>query len=614
VSRLDPSRNAITATVTVGREPAALATDGDAVLVADGSDGAVYRIGGGTTSPRRIAVIGAVPAALAETANDTLLTTDDLPSSHRGGTFVMADQEDFILTDPAMDSSNPTTWVWDSLVRYRRVAGSAGFDLVPDLATSIPQPTDGGRTYVFHVRPGIRYSTGGVVRPSDFARALRRIMQGVWQLPDQLSGSFLRFSLHSLDGVSGCVEDPPRAPCDPSRAITADDAAGTVTYHLAQPDSDFLHALAGTGVPVPPGAPMRASTSTRVPGTGPYMITVNDKHHALYVRNPYFHVWSADARPDGNVDRIDWLKDVSSTERPGDTTDAIALVEAGRADSAYKVLSPADTERVLRLYPSRVHLTPYPGGLEIGYEFRLDRPPFASADVRRALNLAIDRSRIAQATPQYSRPACRTIGAGIPGYLPTCAYTADQQPGGPPVIARARALVRRAQAVGEVVHMASWTKIDAARDPASAYKPWDDEVIAALRAIGLRVDVRRFVPSERDTFSQYDGDLFMHFGTGEGGEDGRDAIADITEGCPAHLDPGAFCDPTTHRLWARAVSLPDGADKVRALTAVDDHLTAEAAWLPVVTTINVVFLSKRAGNYGYQPATGGSLWDRMTVR
>jgi peptide/nickel transport system substrate-binding protein len=344
------------------------------------------------------------------------------------------------------------------------------------------------------------------------------------------------------------------------------------------------------------------------------MITVNDRHHALYVRNPYFRVWSADARPDGNVDRIDWLKDVSQAERPGDTTDEVAMVESGKADSAYKVLSPADTERVLRLYPSRVHLTPFPGGFEVGYAFRLDRPPFASADVRRAVSLAIDRSRIAEATPQFSRPTCRTIGAGIPGYLPTCPYTVDHQPGGPPDITRARALLRRAGAVGQVVHMASWTRVADPLHTASPYKRWDDQVIAAMRSIGLKVVVKRFAPEDGDGFFNYDGDLFLHFGPGEGGEDGRDAISDITEECPAHLDPGEFCDPTTRRLWQRAVSLPDGADKVRALTAVDDHLTAEAAWLPLSTTINVVFLSKRAGNYGYQPATGGSLWDRMTVR
>jgi hypothetical protein len=41
----------------------------------------------------------------------------------------------------------------DGLVGYRRVGGSAGSVLLPDLATFIPQPTNGGLTYTFQLRP-----------------------------------------------------------------------------------------------------------------------------------------------------------------------------------------------------------------------------------------------------------------------------------------------------------------------------------------------------------------------------------------------------------------------------------------------------------------------------
>ena len=78
--------------------------------------------------------------------------------------------------------------------------------------------------------------------------------------------------------------------------------------------------------------------------------------------------------------------------------------------------------------------------------------------------------------------------------------------------------------------------------------------------------------------------------------------------------PAPSATPTTARLWKRNLALPDGATKTRAWTELDDHLVDEAAWLPVANEINVVFLTKRVGNYGYQPAVGGSLWDRLTVR
>ena len=50
-------------------------------------------------------------------------------------------------------------------MRFRRTGGSAGFELVPDLAEAIPHPSDGGRAYVFHVRRGIRYSNGISLSP-----------------------------------------------------------------------------------------------------------------------------------------------------------------------------------------------------------------------------------------------------------------------------------------------------------------------------------------------------------------------------------------------------------------------------------------------------------------
>ena len=62
----------------------------------------------------------------------------------------------------------------DGLVAFNQTSGLAGTQLVPDLAVSLPTPTDGGKTYIFRLRPGIRYSTGGTVRPSDVRATFER--------------------------------------------------------------------------------------------------------------------------------------------------------------------------------------------------------------------------------------------------------------------------------------------------------------------------------------------------------------------------------------------------------------------------------------------------------
>src|SRR5215472_6243880 len=79
-----------------------------------------------------------------------------------GGTYTILANTSFGVADPAQ---NYTLEEWqllidthDGLVGFNRVGGPAGNKIVPDLATSIPLPTNGGKTYVFQVRRGIKFS------------------------------------------------------------------------------------------------------------------------------------------------------------------------------------------------------------------------------------------------------------------------------------------------------------------------------------------------------------------------------------------------------------------------------------------------------------------------
>src|SRR5207253_6028541 len=131
------------------------------------------------------------------------------------------------------------------------VGGSDGTRLVPDLATTIPTPTDGGRTYTFQVRRGIHYSNGALVQPADFRRAIERSLAGA---SAGLGGGFY-FS--SIAGFGQCLKTPRR--CDLSKGIVTDPASNTVTFHLAASDPDFLQELAlPASDAVPAGTPLKA--------------------------------------------------------------------------------------------------------------------------------------------------------------------------------------------------------------------------------------------------------------------------------------------------------------------------------------------------------------------
>ena len=98
---------------------------------------------------------------------------------------------------------------------------------MPDLAVSLPNPTDGGMTYTFQLRPNSRYSTGKPVKASDFRSTFERDYK-IGKLPVQYYDGIV--------GAARCKQHPTR--CDLSRGIVADDAAKTVSFHLVAPDPD----------------------------------------------------------------------------------------------------------------------------------------------------------------------------------------------------------------------------------------------------------------------------------------------------------------------------------------------------------------------------------------
>ncbi|MBV9416209.1 MAG: hypothetical protein JO363_14610, partial [Solirubrobacterales bacterium] len=61
------------------------------------------------------------------------------------------------------------------LLTFKRgVTGTAGAEISPALATSLPDVSNGGKTYTFHLRPGLHYSNGTPVKISDVILALER--------------------------------------------------------------------------------------------------------------------------------------------------------------------------------------------------------------------------------------------------------------------------------------------------------------------------------------------------------------------------------------------------------------------------------------------------------
>ena len=319
------------------------------------------------------------------------------------------------------------TVVYDGLVGFRRAPGPAGLELVGDLADGVPQPDEDGRRYVFHIRPGVRFSDGRPVRPSDAAASFRRI----YRVVSPTGGSFYG----GIVGAEACLKNP--AACT-LPGVVADDAAGTLTIRLTRRDPDFLLKLALPHASIlPADAPGHDAGTEPLVGTGPYRFTRYDPALGLRLeRNPAFQPWNADAQPPGVPDAIEYSFGLEDEAE-------VTQVENDQADWMFET-PPLDRLGELgESYSGRVHTNPAPALWFL--PMNIHERPFDDPRVRRAVNLAIDRNAAAKlfGGPRLAVPSCQILPPGIPGYVPYCPYTHD--------LAAARALVRDSGTAGMAV-------------------------------------------------------------------------------------------------------------------------------------------------------------------
>jgi Bacterial extracellular solute-binding proteins, family 5 Middle len=261
VSRLQPSTGTEQAKIQVGEGPNALGAAGGSVWVANEFDSSITSIDPGTDSHMPVSVGGAATSLAADGGNDLWLAVGISATEHRGGTLTVSsadtmEDSDFTSLDPAVVVFNDTfggqilSITNDGLMSFKKVGGSDGAALVPDLASALPEVLDDGLTYRFPLREGIRYSNGDPVRPEDFRRAVER---AIALNADTDIAADVAELYGAIDGAKACRKDPPT--CDLSESIVAD--AEAVTFHLAHPDPDLQLKLAMPwAFPVPVATPV----------------------------------------------------------------------------------------------------------------------------------------------------------------------------------------------------------------------------------------------------------------------------------------------------------------------------------------------------------------------
>jgi YVTN family beta-propeller protein len=611
VSRINPADNSVAAATPVGKGPAGVAIAAGSVWVTNRYDGTVSRVDPSTAHVTDTIPVGESPGGIASEGSDLWVSARGRLTAHRGGTLkLLGGADEFDSIDPAaaytLASWGTRIITNDGLLTFRRVAGSDGTQIVPDLATSVPHATDGGKTYTFQLRDGIRYSNGVPLKASDFRWALERFFK-IHAVPPYFQ---------SIVGAEACGRNPAR--CDLSRGVVADDAAGSVTFHLASPAAEFLYELAlPFGQAVPRATPARIATRP-IPATGPYMIArYVPKKRVELVRNPHFREWSRAAQPDGFPDRIAWSL--------GAQPDAqVTAIERGKADLSVSFLPTNRLPDLTAKYTEQLHVNSFSGTVSMFLNTRL--APFDHLAARRALNYAIDRDAVVRLGfgPQYLQPTCQILPPNFPGYRPYCPYTLHATKNGTwtaPDLARARRLVAASGTHGAKVTV--WAFRDAFHSGFAARLA--RYFASVLKGLGYRASAK-VLPTEAGPYFMQAADSRrrVQIGFTAWAPDYPAAsnflnllftCASFKPGDATQLNFTGFCNRSIDTKIRRALDLQadDPAAAGPLWAEIDRAVTDQAPWVPTHNSKWIGFVSKRVGNYQFNPEWG-VLYDQLWVR
>jgi peptide/nickel transport system substrate-binding protein len=599
ISRLDPETGTELGKVSVGEGPNALAGSGGLLWVANDLGDSIVAIDPDSTTIARTTAIGSTAVSLAAGDEGLWVAAGASATEHRGGTLTVSVSAPPRSLDPAFAEDTLIGQILsitnDTLVTYRKVGGPSGATLVPDLATALPQVTDGGLRYRFTLRSDVRFSTGELLTGGDVRHSIERTVA---------MNGYAADLFDAIDGVADCHDDPPS--CDLSGAIELD--GSDVTISLTRPDPDLLFKLAHPFATVVPSTTPTTEVSS-VPATGPYVVDPTASDGLELVRNDVFEEWSPAAQPDGFVDRISF--------RLSDPDASFDDVLAGDADLMIDQPAPVDVETLVTRNPDQAVVAVRPFTFFVGVDAK--RPPFDDASVRQAVNLAIDRAHVVDLLggPRSMQPTCQILPPGLQGYAAFCPYTLDPGSGAwtDPDPDRARDLIADAGVAGTEVTVL-------APDP-----PDIPGAIETMRYVaGLLNDLGFQARFETTGLPRYVALIYrtppgdasrphVFFG-GWASEYPR--ATDFIEPqfrCDGGANIAGFCDPALDAAMddARELEATEPGEAIRGWTSIEHRLVEEAVQAPVANLVSTYAVSARTGNAQVH-VQWGVLLSRIWVR
>ena len=359
-----------------------------------------------------------VALALASTACDGGRSGNGQASPGRkGGNLVILQNSDFGHLDPqrtyGVTTQNFERLISRQLTTFAAEPGAAGTKLLPDLATDLGTPSDGAKTWTFHLKPGLKYEDGTAITAQDVKYGVERSFSPLIDSGPQYAKQFL---------VGGLAYKGPYGENPDLRSIEVPDAS-TIVFKLTSAHGDFGYTAAlPTFTPVPKAKDTKVSYDLHPVSTGPYKIKTYNRGKSMTLdRNPN---WSQ------STDTVRKAYPDTVTVRMGldpGVIDARLIASAREDADAIQLdtsVEPASVGKVLGV-PAVKKRSVTGSSDSLGYiAMNTTKGPLKNVKVRQALEYAIDKT--AQQTARggkYAGDLATTIIAPtVQGYQKYDAY------------------------------------------------------------------------------------------------------------------------------------------------------------------------------------------------
>jgi oligopeptide transport system substrate-binding protein len=272
-------------------------------------------------------------------------------------------------------------------------------DVVPAIASSW-DVLDGGKRYVFHLRPDVKWTDGRPVVAGDFEYAWKRLLNPETAGPY----AFFLYAIHNAENYNtGKIKDASQVGV---RAL--DDK--TLEVLLDRPTAYFIYLTAyGPAYPARKDLIDKYGASWTEPRNlvtdGPFMLKKWEHEYKIELAaNPTFF-----AGPPR-------LKKIKMFMVPEQTT-AFSLYENNELDFIdNRSLSTPDIERAVKAHSPEYEQYPVLRNVYVG--FNVTKAPFTDARVRKAVSMSIDRTVFPVILRRGQKPLYSWIPPQLPGYSP----------------------------------------------------------------------------------------------------------------------------------------------------------------------------------------------------